>query len=153
MIFSFWFSTMPKWGIYGISTVCLLLMPGFSDCLAAVNPLPQQGSEIVVVDINSELLFALGEYNELTREEKQQAVSVQDRIIPVVERIIKGFSLELENCQSLAARAGKSFDPVWEEKINRHIANFETELMVRKKALEFEMLRRKQRQLLLNSGD
>jgi hypothetical protein len=154
-LFSFWFSTRVKWVTFAVWTVYVVLFwVGFADyCLAATDSSAGQGNEIVVVDINSELLFALGEYHELAREEKQQSVFVQEKIILVIERIIKGLTMELENCQNLAARAGQPFDPVWTEKINRHIANFETELTVRKKALEFELLRRKQHQLLLESGD
>jgi len=146
---------MAKWVIFvGWAVFVLFFSVGAADqCLAAPESSASQGGEIVVVDINSELLFALGEYHELSREEKQQAVFIQDRIIPVIKRIINGFTLEMENCQNLAARAGKPFDPVWEEKINRHIVNFETELKVREKALEFELLRRKQRQMLLEPGD
>ena len=140
-----------KWSaLTGVLLVLSIIIMG-SQCMANSSPTGEDKG-ILVVDINSELLFALGEYHELTEEEKQKAVFVQDRLVPVIERIIIGFKKEHQNYLFLAERAGEPLEAVWTDKINSHIASFETELMVRKKALEFELLRRKQRQMLFETG-
>lgn len=148
---AFILTVTPKWSAFiGVWLVLSVIIMG-SQCVANSSSTGKDKG-ILVVDINSELLFALGEYHELTEEEKQKEVFVQDRLVPVIERIITGFKKEHQNCLLLAARAGEPLEPVWTERINSHISTFESELMVRKKALEFELLRRKQRQMLFETG-
>lgn len=142
-----------KWSAFA-SALPTLVLTGIilaSQC-SAESLFTGKDKEILVVDINSELLFALGEYHELTVAEAQQSVFVQDRLVPVIERIISGFQKEHQNCITLAEHAGKPLGVILTDKINTHIATFESELKVRKKALEFELLRRKQRQMLLETG-
>ena len=103
----------------------------------------------MVVNIGYDLLLALGEYHELTEIEKHKSVFVDDSLVLVILRIITGFQHEKENYRNLMNRAATEIDNGILLRIDKHISTFKTELMVRRKALEFELLRQKQRQLFL----
>lgn len=132
-----------------VLTLCMVITGNTS---AAKDPALDKDEGILVVDVCYDLLLALGEYHELTEEEKQDSVSVNARIVPVIERIINVFRRERERYQTLAIEAGQQPSKERLEKINNHITTFDTELMIRVKELEFETLRRKQRRLFMEKG-
>ena len=130
-------------------TFCIVIT---GNTRAAEDPALDNNEGILVVDVCYDLLFALGEYHELTREERQEEISVNARIVPVIERIISGFRGERDRYQTLAIEAGQQPTKERLEKINSHIIIFDTELTIRAKELEFETLRRKQRRLFMEKG-
>lgn len=120
--------------------------------LAAVPGSARADEGIVVVDVGYDLLMDLAEYQELMEAEQQRVEGVNGRLVPVIDRIIKGFNHERDNYLAVVRRAGKKPDQEKLSRIDAHIETFGTELLVREKAHEYEELRRMQRRMLLEKG-
>lgn len=109
----------------------------------------EESGRLIAVEIGYDLLFSLGEYHELSREEEKSGADINAKIIPVVEGVISGFEHERERYCSLAVSSGQQPEQGRIDRINSHIDTFSTELTIRKKAVELEHLLQKQEKLLM----
>jgi hypothetical protein len=134
-----------------LSMLCLwLCVPGIAASQNRTDENAATGYDtIVTVNIPTELFMALITYQELSEAETEGKETVVEKLIPVLKSMIE--ALESERRKLAPNRSDTPADPMTRTriaKLDRHLADFRNELRYRRKLLEYQRLKEKQKALI-----